>query len=92
MKKSETGEKKWSSFMKLDQFQKKSENNFYFFFRTCNPLNLKSGMNFLVIIFQVWSKIEKNAQFMINFPSRVSQFQWNYDISKVIFRQVSKLP
>ena len=28
MKISETVKKKWSSFMKLDQFQKKSENNF----------------------------------------------------------------
>ena len=46
MKKSETGKKKWSSFMKLDQFQKKSENNFYFFFRTCNRLHLKSGIIF----------------------------------------------
>ena len=59
MTKSETGKKKWSSFMKLDQFQKKSENHFSFFFRTCNRLHLKSGMNFLVMIFAIWSKIEK---------------------------------
>ena len=38
--------------MKLDQFKKKSENNFEFVFRTYNRLHLKSGMYFLVMIFR----------------------------------------
>ena len=30
-----------------------------FCFRPCNRLHLKSGMNFLVMVFAIWSKIEK---------------------------------
>ena len=60
--------------MKLDQFQKKSENNFDFGFRTYNRLHLKSGMYFLVMIFRCVQKIGKGLTYHDQFSDTSFSF------------------
>ena len=77
--------------MNLDQFQKKSENNFWYSFSIYN-LHLNFKMFFLVIIFQVCSNFGKVVHLMINFETWVSQFHLKYDTFKVILWQMWKSP